>query len=61
MHVALETIEQELMATTGGGTPYGPSHAAGMNSDRPLSEMEKKLCHALGARIADTTRRLKRP
>jgi NAD(P)H dehydrogenase (quinone) len=57
--VGIPYTEQELMATSGGGTPYGPSHAAGMNSDRPLSDMEKKLCHALGARIADTARRLK--
>ncbi|MGH8369488.1 MAG: NAD(P)H:quinone oxidoreductase [Gammaproteobacteria bacterium] len=56
--VGVPYTEQELMATTGGGTPYGPSHAAGINSDRPLSEMEKKLCHTLGARIADTARRL---
>lgn len=59
--IGIPYTEQELMATTGGGTPYGPSHAAGMNSDRPLSDMEKKLCHALGARIADTARRLKQP
>lgn len=57
--VGIPYTEQELMATTSGGTPYGPSHAAGMNSDRPLSDMEKKLSHALGARIADIARRLK--
>jgi NAD(P)H dehydrogenase (quinone) len=56
--VGIPYTEQELMATTGGGTPYGPSHAAGTNSDRAISEMEKKLCHALGARIADVARRL---
>ncbi|MGH8371668.1 MAG: NAD(P)H:quinone oxidoreductase [Gammaproteobacteria bacterium] len=57
--VGIPYTEQELLATTGGGTPYGPSHMAGVNSDRPLSDMEKKLCHVLGARIADIARRLK--
>jgi NAD(P)H dehydrogenase (quinone) len=42
----------------GGGTPYGPSHTAGSDSKRPLSEEEKHLCTALGKRIADITSRL---
>ena len=58
--VGIPYTEQELMATTSGGTPYGPSHTAGVNSDRTLSDMEKKLCQALGARIAETAQRLKR-
>lgn len=57
--VGIPFTEQALLATTSGGTPYGPSHAAGINSDRPLSDMEKKLCHVLGARIAATAQRLK--
>lgn len=57
--VGIPYTEQELMATAGGGTPYGPSHAAGINSDRALTDTEKKLCHVLGARIADTARRQK--
>ncbi len=44
--------ERELMETTAGGTPYGPSHHAGVNSDRELSEMEQQLCRKLGARVA---------
>lgn len=56
--VGVPYIEQELMTTTSGGTPYGPSHTAGINSDRSLSDAEKKFCHALGARIADIARRL---
>jgi len=58
--IGIPYTEQELMATTSGGTPYGPSHTAGVNSDRTLSDMEKKLCQALGARIAETAQRLKR-
>lgn len=42
----------ELSSTQTGGTPYGPSHLAGPNSDLPLSEDEKKICHAFGQRIA---------
>ncbi|MGB9429337.1 MAG: NAD(P)H:quinone oxidoreductase [Gammaproteobacteria bacterium] len=56
--VGVPYTERELMETTSGGTPYGPSHHAGVNSDRKLSEMEKQLCQALGARVADVARRL---
>lgn len=57
--VGIPYTEQELMATASGGTPYGPSHTAGVNSDRALSDMEKKLCQVLGTRIAETALRLK--
>jgi NAD(P)H dehydrogenase (quinone) len=42
----------ELNTTTGGGTPYGPSHHAGLNNDMPISEAENQLCIAMGERIA---------
>jgi NAD(P)H dehydrogenase (quinone) len=44
--------ESELLTTTTGGTPYGPSHLAGAQSDLPLSDDEKALCLALGKRLA---------
>jgi NAD(P)H dehydrogenase (quinone) len=44
----------ELAATTSGGTPYGASHVAGPDADRPITEAEKKLCEALGRRLAET-------
>lgn len=44
--------ESELLTTSTGGTPYGPSHVAGANSDLPLSDDEKALCIALGKRLA---------
>lgn len=50
--------EGTLMTTTDGGTPYGASHLAGGNNDRPLSENEAQLCQALGQRIAATARTL---
>jgi NAD(P)H dehydrogenase (quinone) len=44
--------EKELMQTQSGGTPYGPSHLAGANSDKPLTEEEKTLARATGKRLA---------
>lgn len=56
--VGLPYSNPDLMTTATGGTPYGPSHVAGPNSDRPLSQEEKRLCRALGSRVADIARRL---
>ena len=47
-----------LTATRSGGTPYGPSHTAGQNSDQPLTAEEKELCMALGKRLAETALKL---
>ncbi len=44
--------ESELLTTTTGGTPYGPTHVSGDKSDIPLSNDEKALCLALGKRLA---------
>lgn len=44
--------EPELNTTTTGGTPYGPSHLAGPDSKKAISEDEKALCQALGKRVA---------
>lgn len=43
---------EALSATTTGGTPYGPSHVSGIDNDMPISEHEKSLAMALGARLA---------
>jgi NAD(P)H dehydrogenase (quinone) len=50
--VGLPYSEPALLATTTGGTPYGPSHVAGANDDQPLSAHERELCVALGRRLA---------
>lgn len=50
--------EPELLATTTGGTPYGPSHLAGKESNMPISQDEKKLCMALGQRVAEIAKKL---
>jgi NAD(P)H dehydrogenase (quinone) len=44
--------EPDLAQTREGGTPYGPSHLAGLDSKLPLSAAEKNLCQALGRRLA---------
>ena len=56
--LGLPYTEPELLSTTSGGTPYGASHVAGVASDRALSDEERKLCIALGRRLADTAARL---
>jgi len=56
--VGLPYSEPELNTTRQGGTPYGASHVAGIASDQPISEAEKKLCIALGKRLAQTALKL---
>lgn len=48
----------ELTATTEGGTPYGPSHVAGVNSDLPVTEKEAKIAFVFGKRIAEITKKM---
>jgi len=54
----LPYTEPDLAQTQEGGTPYGPSHVAGLDSKRPLSPAEKNLCQALGRRLATIARAL---
>jgi NAD(P)H dehydrogenase (quinone) len=58
--VGLPYTLPELSETTSGGTPYGASHLAGTASDRKVDDTEKRLCIALGRRLADVTARLER-
>jgi len=50
--VGLPYSETELLRTGSGGTPYGPSHLAGSESNLPLTDDERQLCQALGKRLA---------
>ena len=50
--------ESALLNTTGGGTPYGPSHYAGADGKRKLDDHETALCRALGKRLAETAMKL---
>jgi len=56
--MGLPYTEPELLSTTSGGTPYGASHVSGTDDKQPLTEEEKRLCRALGRRVAETARRL---
>jgi NAD(P)H dehydrogenase (quinone) len=49
--------ETALRETTAGGTPYGPSHL--LSEHAGISDQEKTLCRALGARLAKTAVLLK--
>ena len=48
----------ELVGTSSGGTPYGASHLGGIASDRAVDETEKRLCVALGRRLAEVAAKL---
>ena len=48
----------EVNHTASGGTPYGASHWAGADDDKPLSDEERILCLALGKRLAETALKL---
>ena len=58
--VGLPYNEPALTRTTGGGSPYGASHVAGPDNDRPLDSDEKELCQSLGRRLAGIAQRLQR-
>jgi NAD(P)H dehydrogenase (quinone) len=56
--VGLPYSEPQLGTTRTGGTPYGASHIGGAKDDQPISDDEKKLCMALGKRLAETALKL---
>jgi len=58
--LGLPYSETDLVHTAAGGTPYGPSHLAGINNDLPLADAERRLCQALGRRLAATATALAR-
>ena len=58
--VGLPYTLAELNATRSGGTPYGPSHFAGVAGDLPVTEEERLLCIAQGRRLAEIALRLTR-
>ena len=59
--VGVPYSETDLFTTATGGTPYGPSHMAGQQSNLPLSQEEKNLCLALGKRLANIAIKLSSP
>ena len=57
MILGLPYSEHALRETSSGGTPYGPSHLA--SELNRITDEEKKLCIALGSRLAKTALLLK--
>lgn len=58
LFVGVPYTEEALSTTTTGGTPYGPTHVTWNREKDALSDDEKTLARALGARVADVARRL---
>ncbi|MBS0287318.1 MAG: NAD(P)H:quinone oxidoreductase [Proteobacteria bacterium] len=56
--VGVPYSEPALNETHTGGTPYGPSHVAGLDSNEPLSEHEIAVCKTLGIRVAELAKQL---
>ncbi len=55
----LPYTEATLHSTVTGGSPYGATHWAGPNNDKPISDDERALCLALGRRVARVAQALK--
>ena len=49
---------QELVSTTRGGTPYGPTAVVGALSDQPPTETDLKIAQELGKRLTRTAKKM---
>lgn len=56
--VGIPWTEEALSTTTSGGTPYGASHVSWNRNSDKLSDEEKVLAQALGARVAGIAKKL---
>lgn len=56
--VGVPYSQGELFTTTSGGTPYGVSHHAGINSDYLVTTEEQQICRGLGKRLAEIALKL---
>ena len=56
--VGLPYTETELFQTETGGTPYGATRLTNDLEATLLSDDERKLCLAIGKRVASTTKKL---
>ena len=55
----LPYTQTELLSTKTGGTPYGATRITSDTETNILSDEERKLCLALGRRLASTAKKLK--
>ena len=58
LFVGIPWTEAALSATTSGGTPYGASHVSFNRKPDELTDDEKTLARALGARVAEIAQKL---
>ena len=56
--VGLPYTETELFKTKTGGTPYGATRLTDDLEATPISDEERKLCLAIGRRVATTAKKL---
>lgn len=56
--IGLPYSNMELVTTKSGGTPYGVTHVAGMNSDNEITVEEKSLAIAQGKYLAEIALKL---
>ena len=56
--VGLPYTETELFTTQSGGSPYGATRLTDDNKNSKITEDERKLCIALGKRVAQTAQKL---
>lgn len=56
--VGLPYTEADLHSTRSGGTPYGASHWARSALQDGLDQEEKRLCRAMGHRLAEVAQKL---
>jgi NAD(P)H dehydrogenase (quinone) len=56
--VGIPYTEAALNQTSSGGTPYGASHVAGTDGDKPITDHERELARALGRRVAGIAAKL---
>ena len=45
----------DVGSTGTGGGPYGASHWSGVDGGKPISDEERRICLALGRRVAETS------
>ncbi len=58
IYVGVPYSTKELLTTRSGGSPYGPGHVAGGDSQRKVDEDEAQICRALGRRLAEVGSKL---
>lgn len=56
--VGIPFTEADLVNTQSGGTPYGATHVAGSDAKKPITDEEKRLCVAMGKRLAEVAKKM---